>query len=307
MASASSSDRSYGALEDRAQRRTSLLPDLARVGDEHREPEGAHSSDASRGSQQQRLLKVLAVGCLAVAALAATTLTGSRTSQPVTKAGASPATGFVEVSAGPAVEDATIEGGLAPLAFTAVNFYHERDGKPGQHLPWLDGVKLVEPHRPTTLAVSNSRDGHEYRWEVRAGSNAGELHASARGAEASVVVTRLEENVITLEEVDSRGVVTRRLDEMIMVKYVRREIRTLTDIEREELLDAVSLLCDLSSVWVCSQRAQSRVDLTSAAAAAVYVEVVLLVGEHLFIVRTSMIPYHLLYEYLLYLSVSVVI
>ena len=56
-----------------------------------------------------------------------------------------------------------------------------------------------------------------------------------------VVLTQLGENVVVLEEVDGDGRVTNRLEETVLVKYVRREIRTLTDDEKEELLDAVRL------------------------------------------------------------------
>ena len=55
-----------------------------------------------------------------------------------------------------------------------------------------------------------------------------------------MVLTQLDENVVVLEEVDGDGQVTNRLEETVLVKYVRREIRTLTDDEREELLNAVS-------------------------------------------------------------------
>ena len=68
------------------------------------------------------------------------------------------------------------------------------------------------------------------------------MHASASGTEAIVILTKLEKNMVTILELDSDGAVVRRLDEPVMVKYVRREIRTLTDVEREELLDAVSEL-----------------------------------------------------------------
>lgn len=132
----------------------------------------------------------------------------------------------------------------APLEFTALNFYHIRDGKPGASYPWLSDFKLVEPHRETTLAVANVREGFHYQWEVHTESAAGVegtvVHATAAGPDAVVVLTELDENVITLEEVDATGVVVRRLQETVMVKYVRREIRLLTDEERDELLDAVS-------------------------------------------------------------------
>lgn len=136
------------------------------------------------------------------------------------------------------------EEDLVPLSFEATNFYHLRDGKPAQDYPWLKNVQLIEPHRETTLSIPAPRDGHDYIWEVRGTSEEEEddntVRASARGAETSVILTDLDENMITLKEVDESGEVVRQLEETVMVKYVRREIRTLTDDEREELFDAVS-------------------------------------------------------------------
>ena len=129
-----------------------------------------------------------------------------------------------------------------PLTFTALNFYQIRDGKPGQDYPWLKDLKVIEPHQDTTLTVSNARDGFEYQWEVRAGDSNDEDSAvlvSTTGATTVVSLTKLDENVITLKEVNEEGQVARHLDETVMVKYVRREIRSLTDEDLNELLDAV--------------------------------------------------------------------
>lgn len=131
---------------------------------------------------------------------------------------------------------------LSPLDFTALNPYHVRDGKPAQDYLWLKDVKLIEPYRETTLGVSAPREGFEYRWKVFAVDDkgaAGELTVEESGPEAVVVLTVLGDHVVFLEEVDAEGEVVRRLKERVAVKYVRREIRTLTDDEREELLDAV--------------------------------------------------------------------
>ena len=150
-------------------------------------------------------------------------------------------------SATPAAAAAAAAAGreedVGELSFEATNFYHLRDGKPAQDYPWLKDVKLVEPHRETALSITAPRDGHDYIWEVRGppGTDEVDLRASARGAETSVILTELEENMITLKEVNADGEVVRQLEETVMVKYVRREIRTLTDDEREELFDAVSL------------------------------------------------------------------
>ena len=77
---------------------------------------------------------------------------------------------------------------VATLEFTALNFYHVRDGKPGQDYPWLKDVKLIEPHRDTTLAVVRPREGFNYRWEARAGGSSssggvGEVQASLQQQE----------------------------------------------------------------------------------------------------------------------------
>ncbi|CAM9212040.1 unnamed protein product [Hapterophycus canaliculatus] len=134
--------------------------------------------------------------------------------------------------------------GLSPLEFSALNPYHVRDGKPALDYPWLKDVKLIEPHRETTLSVISPREGLEYRWVVH-GHAPGEApqRVEASGQEAVVVCKVLDENTLTLEEVDAdTGVVVRRLEEKVMVKYVRREIRTLMDDEREELFDAMYTL-----------------------------------------------------------------
>ncbi|CAM9984336.1 unnamed protein product, partial [Sphacelaria rigidula] len=117
-------------------------------------------------------------------------------------------------------------------------------GKPGTEYPWLKNKKLIEPFRETTLKVTSPREGYTYYWSVRSAEgnkDAGEVELSGlMGDEVEVKLTKLDGNLITLEEVDTEsGVVMRRLDEHILVKYVRREIRTLTDVEREELFDAV--------------------------------------------------------------------
>lgn len=129
------------------------------------------------------------------------------------------------------------------LDFTVTNFYFERDGPPGARIPWLQGVKLAEPFRDTALKVVNPRPGHVYNWQIRSIDHGSpeELLMETTGMEAEVVFTRLDRNVITLMEVDSEtGHDVREKTDTVMVKYVRREIRTLTDHEREELLDAVS-------------------------------------------------------------------
>lgn len=128
------------------------------------------------------------------------------------------------------------------LDYTVTNFYHQRDGRPGAQIPWLDGIKLAEPYRDTSLRVLNPRKGHNYSWEVRNIDDSEHVLARATGAEVVISFTELDLNVISLTEArETSGQVVREKTDTVMVKYVRREIRTLTDEEREELLDAVSV------------------------------------------------------------------
>ncbi|CAM9787629.1 unnamed protein product, partial [Hapterophycus canaliculatus] len=85
--------------------------------------------------------------------------------------------------------------------------------KPGVAYPWLKDVKLIEPYRETTLSVTAPRDGYDYLWEVRSADPADndELRATARGATAVVVLTALDDNMLTVKEVHSDGEVARQL------------------------------------------------------------------------------------------------
>ena len=214
----------------------------------------ANLRDSDEGRSISRRLAVAVVCGLAFLAGSGLSWSASPGSQSTAVA----ADGFIEVPShtGIPAEDTTQPGepssqvsdrgeDFAALEFTALNFYHVRDGKPGQDYPWLKDVKLIEPHRDTTLAVVGAREGFDYRWEVRSGCRScsggvGEVQTTATGAVTIVVLTQLHENVVVLEEVDGDGRVTNRMEETVMVKYVRREIRTLTEDEREEVLDAVS-------------------------------------------------------------------
>ncbi|CAM9151095.1 unnamed protein product [Choristocarpus tenellus] len=127
------------------------------------------------------------------------------------------------------------------LSFQALNIYHIRDGKPGMEYPWLAARKLVEPYRETTLQVDNPLAGMNYSWTVT--ETAGNTESvRADGVFAVVKVESVEEHTIVLEELSSTGTVTRRMEEIVMSKYVRREIRSLLEDEREELFDAMSTL-----------------------------------------------------------------
>ena len=254
----------YGSVDTSEQRtsHSSLLPRLTRCSSypttvDAPQPNETHLRDLERGKGISRKLVVSLVCGLAL-------LAGSGTAWKQSSGGWATVTAsgdFFEVSSRTGIPATNTQprkrssdvgddaDDVAALEFTALNFYHVRDGKPGQDYPWLKDIKLIEPHRDTTLAVVGAREGFDYRWEVRVGSSSsgpgevGGVQATATGAVTIVVLTQLNENVVVLEEVDGEGKVTNRLEETVMVKYVRREIRTLTADERDELLDAVRERC----------------------------------------------------------------
>lgn len=240
--------RKYGSLGESTKSRIHAINDshVSAINRSFHE-DGSLLREGAEGRRGKRWLTLVVVGCLAVVGMLVVTRTGSGLSQTTATSHA----GLVvvgEVAAGADVP-ATIEPRArvsappqAPLAFTALNFYQARDGKPALDYPWLKDVKVIEPHRDTTLNVTTAREGFQYRWHINAvGETAeGNTNTTASGAECVVVLTNLDENIITLEEINSDGEIARSLQERVMVKYVRREIRTITDDEREELFDSVS-------------------------------------------------------------------
>ena len=231
----------YGAVKDPEQP-ASANPGLEHDG--HEERRGAQDTAVGQRLGKHWIGRSLVGALIAGAFVAAfVTLTGSRTLEYEAQREASFARNV----------DVTYEGveplvggsaSLAPLEFSALNFYQVRDGPPGQAYPWLKNRKLIEPHRETILTVTNPQvdvnvnEGLDYRWTLRVNGTK-EVQASGRGIKVTVILARLQEHVVTLEEVNSAGVVLRHLDETVVVKYVRREIRALTDVERRELLDSV--------------------------------------------------------------------
>ncbi|CAM9190527.1 unnamed protein product, partial [Discosporangium mesarthrocarpum] len=131
------------------------------------------------------------------------------------------------------------------LSFQAVNSYHIRDGKPGVAYPWLLNVTLVEPYRNTTFSVDNPVEKMTYRWTVTATADYEVEPVVALGSSAVLRLKHLGENTVFLEEISPTGEVVRILKEDVICKYVRREIRTLEEDEREELFDAMLTLWDI--------------------------------------------------------------
>lgn len=145
----------------------------------------------------------------------------------------------------PRVADAG--GASSELAFVALNDYTRRGDVVGSGYPWLQGKVLVEPHRATSLEVMSPLDGMSYSWEVY--QNDGEagrsLVAEYVGEVVEVVFANAPQYTIVLREyAETAGtgvVVSRVCESEVFCRYVRREIRSLFDDERNEMFDVMKV------------------------------------------------------------------
>ncbi|KAJ8605154.1 hypothetical protein CTAYLR_000502 [Chrysophaeum taylorii] len=107
--------------------------------------------------------------------------------------------------------------------------------------PTESGVKygypwkyLAEPYRPSRLIVVGSREDAWYKWVV-------DGHTQGYGSVVDVVWTSVGwKNVALVER--ANGTTTCLLAANIMVKYTRREIRSLSDLDRETFFQAAMVL-----------------------------------------------------------------
>lgn len=96
--------------------------------------------------------------------------------------------------------------------------------------PW---TYVAEPNKATTMAVDIPDDDSWYKWTV-------DGHVQGYGSSVDVLFTEVGEHTVLLVEKSDSA--TAYLSIKVMVKYVRREIRSLTDIDREKFFNAVHIL-----------------------------------------------------------------
>ncbi len=101
--------------------------------------------------------------------------------------------------------------------------------------PW---EYIVEPYRKTTLCVTNAIEGYYYSWYVNDwhqedGTNITMLFLSPTGDYSTVKVYMID---------STTDVVQTSAEINVMIKYVRREIRSLIDQDRLAFFNAVSIM-----------------------------------------------------------------
>uniref|UniRef100_A0A6V1P2Y2 Tyrosinase copper-binding domain-containing protein n=1 Tax=Heterosigma akashiwo TaxID=2829 RepID=A0A6V1P2Y2_HETAK len=131
------------------------------------------------------------------------------------------------------------------LSFKAYNRYNRLGVFPyvevHEDMPWVLG-KFVEPARETDFTVMDPKEGHTYEWVVE-GDN-GEKHKFEGPVVPKFKLFRTGKHPLLLTEKDQDGNVARQLRSYAEVKYVRRELRTYFEDERERFLDAMRTMVD---------------------------------------------------------------
>jgi len=133
-----------------------------------------------------------------------------------------------------------IYGAAALLEFELENRYTLAYGRPGEQYPWLEGKKLAEPHRDTDLMVIEPVVGATYTWLIEGFeefTSVGDERVTFRWDKVGTYKLVLTE---TRETGESMEVATD-----VVVKYVRREIRSLFPEDKNELLDTMKILWNL--------------------------------------------------------------
>ncbi|CAM9789260.1 unnamed protein product [Choristocarpus tenellus] len=134
------------------------------------------------------------------------------------------------------------------MTFSVSNRYSRRGDKIGEGYPWLLDKKLVEPYRDTRFEVSNPLEGMQYRWTTTPGKGDGAENV-VTGNSVEMQLRIIGEHNVTLEELstgkDGQTTIVRSLTETVIVKYVRREIRSLFDDDRNAMFDAMKVLWEV--------------------------------------------------------------
>lgn len=115
--------------------------------------------------------------------------------------------------------------------------------------PFLDGSFLVEPYRESTIELAEPIDGCTYSWLMISKSvPVKEYQGISLDGVIVVTLPTVGEYTFTAKETcDGASVSERELKMSLWVKYVRRELSSLTVDDREEFLDAFHKLWTVST------------------------------------------------------------
>lgn len=148
------------------------------------------------------------------------------------------------------------EEDLAALSTTSVrieawNAESRRLGPPGEGYPFVTYASVLEPHVETELVITNVAENAEVEWRIE---TTGEVLRTPEivGASASKVQARTSTPVLRLTLTSVGNLVVRakvgdkQYSRNLWARYVRREIREMSEAARERYLNAAFVMCQLS-------------------------------------------------------------
>jgi len=133
--------------------------------------------------------------------------------------------------------------GIEELGFEALNKYTVKYGASASYYPWVD-APVLEPYREATFAVTGSDDAMSYNWELLGQEeNEATLY---NGNSLTITFKSLDVFQISIVERDAANVTSRNFVGKVIVRYVRRELRTLDEDDREMFMQAAAKLWSVS-------------------------------------------------------------
>ena len=120
--------------------------------------------------------------------------------------------------------------------------------------PFLEGALLVEPYRLSTVTMRGGVGGCMLKWKLTHITDALiELSGTSTaniGTTFDLSPTKTGEYVLNVDEYCNNDltIAVNSLEQKLWVKYVRRELMSLTDVDREEFLDAFRTLWDIPTI-----------------------------------------------------------
>ena len=131
---------------------------------------------------------------------------------------------------------------------TVWNEYGEFGANGMLSYPFLSGSFLIEPYKLTTINIQGTVEGCTYTYTVTS-MGTDDTSSSASGTvdttgAIQITLTKVGKYMLLVDD----SCTSEQLSQTMWVKYVRRELSTLTDTDREEFLDAFHTLWEVNTV-----------------------------------------------------------
>lgn len=133
---------------------------------------------------------------------------------------------------------------------TVSNEYGIRDSSTMLPYGFLVDSFLIEPYKKTTIRIESPVDSCTYNWSLE-NKILGTESAVGTSSDGIIIVELSvvgEYGFTVIEDCSHISTTQRKLEMNVWVKYVRRELSSLTDLDREDFLDAFHTLWTVSTL-----------------------------------------------------------